>query len=296
MYSITLAPRDGVLHGARAILEDGAIVLEASVSKEGDGQYQYLTRSRVGIYSEPSQHCLVGILPAGHTVSGSAPSRQGWIRLDEDEWIVDDGSLALVGRPSASRASPFSKRVELPSDADLRRAASESLRNGGLLVTVPRIRRQPAPAKQVPVSVARPSPRAAPRQPAAAAAAKRPAEGQAPAASKAAPAAPKTRQQPQQRHESAEEMKVRHKREAAERRDALGRLVGSDYDGPVLTECAAFEVSTRNVQSPTEEVEEWVATANGGFARGHGSVIEVTDQQMASSSSEEEEELAYWGF
>ena len=82
---------------------------------------------------------LVPIL-AGERLSGGAPTRTGWIELDDDEsWILDDGTIALVGRPSPTRPSGFAKKVSLPSDAMLRRATSEPLGNGGLLVTVPRV-------------------------------------------------------------------------------------------------------------------------------------------------------------
>lgn len=297
VYTIKLtAPSAHALDNARASLSDHghAIDLSAVIIKSHDDEYQYVTRSRTGIYAEPSQHSLVAVLPAGHRVSGSSPSRSGWIRLDDDEWILDDGSVALVSRPSPARRSPFSKRVELPSDADLRRAQSEPLRDGGLLITVPRVRAKATP-RQVPVQNAPKKPAAAPapakRAPPPA---PKPAATPKPTAPPPSKAAPAAKQPPT--GADADEMKRQHKRQAAERRDALGRVVSSDYEGPVLMEVAACEVGARNVQSPTEEVEEWVATADGGFAIGSEVVVEMIVDEPAGGSEEEEDELSYYGF
>ena len=71
---------------------------------------------------------------------------------------------------------------------------------------------------------------------------------------------------------SADEHKAQHKRQSAARRaasklssaDARRSLQVDTEAGPVLAEC---DDGQQNVQSPREEVEEWVARADGTFAR-----------------------------
>jgi len=272
-YQVTLRPPAGTVLDASARLSHG-LVVEGSVSTHTNSSFEYITRARAGVYSEPSQRALLGIAPAGTRIEGSAPSG-GWIETVDGEWMCDDGSLALVRRPAPSRSLPFAQRIALPDDADLRRATCEPVgKAGGLLVTVPKVTPpraqrqhanvkptplQPPAATKAPINAKRmpqPPPPKTP-QPAPAAAAK---SNTKPAAPK--PAAPK----PQSAKDmSADEYKQRHKRQAAEKRgmaDALKSL--DDGAGPVLTECTA---SSRNVQSPTEREEEWLATREGGFVR-----------------------------
>lgn len=64
-----------------------------------------------------------------------------------------------------------------------------------------------------------------------------------------------------------EDHKQRHTKQTAERRGVHAELASIESDGPVLTECAAHEMSLRHVQSPTELEEEWVAKPDGGFVR-----------------------------
>ena len=57
--------------------------------------------------------------------------------------------------------------------------------------------------------------------------------------------------------------------------------------------------SSRNVQSPTEFVEEWVATSDGGFVRGDDRNARPATKRgfvPARGDAEEENELAFWGF
>lgn len=333
-YIVTLsAPDDWTLEGERAALSDDgrALVLQGTMKKRSDLN-QYQTRRRAGVYSAPSSRALVGVLPPGERVNGGAPTSGGWIALDDDEsWMLDDGSLAYVGRvDDACRPAPFAKRVALPADADLRRATSKPRRHegGGLTISVPRIARQPAKPqpRQIPINVKPAYSRAAPGAPVSAAA--RPA-----ARPSYAPPAPvrqnATRSAPPKhaaatapahpRSVSADEFKQQHKRQAAERRagmrDALSALHGEGYEGPVLTECTASDVSSRNVQSPTEHVEDWVALTDGRFVKADDEQLVAeakrdAERQMStraagavevdggsdSTSDDEEEELSYWGF
>jgi hypothetical protein len=325
-HEVTLSPPDDSykIVDAQASLGDDArsIVLEGSLLKKADGAYQYQTRRRAGVYSRPSQHALAGVLPPGKVVRGGAPTSEGWIALDEEEgaWMLDDGTLALVGRPAPSRPQPFAKHVALPADSEPRRATSRPLgRNrgdGGLIVSVPRTRRTPAP-RPVPVNVhRRPPAQQQHNQPPATAPPKPSAK---PAAKPAAKQSARPATAAHANDVSAEEYKRQHKRQAAERRgmhDALRTLLG-DEAGALLVECDADDVSARNVQSPSEQVEEWVAATDGGFVRADDDdvvmcVWEEAHADTGKSSAQgktahnadgaEEEwddmadDLAYWGF
>ena len=344
VISVTAPNSDYTMNDARATLAADGIVVQGSVVKKSDGGYEYVTRRRTGVYTEPHEDCLAGVIPAGQRLSGGAPTRTGWIALDDDEsWILDDGTIALVGRPSPTRPSGFAKKVSLPSDAMLRRATSEPLGNGGLLVTVPRVPRQSVErSRQVPIPVKH----AAPQQPASRMAPKKAAHqtpSQSPTTStstskpssrpSSTPSGTSASSAP--KNVSADEYKQVHKRQAAERRaaststseggdsalDALRALNGDECTGPVLIE---VDISERNVQSPTERVEQWVAVADGSFVRGEGMVAEVmkeiaseksikrvrgqaaagagaTDALVETTTSDDDEagcdeELSYWGF
>lgn len=292
------------LHDVNATLDgDRDIVIRGKiVSSRGNGFHQYVTTRRAGVYSEPHQSALVGVVPTGQRVTGGQPTRHGWIALDDDEsWMLDDGSLALARRHAPTRPTPFAKRVSLPADAELHRARIQQDESGGMLISVPRTRRT-TPRREVPINIKRsPAPQPAP----AAAAAKKPA---APATAKMPPskaAAPSPAPAPaaSKNSVSAEEYKQQHKRKAAQRRDLaaeLAELHGVAYEGPVLTECNA--PSSRNVQSPTESVEEWVATADGGFAPGDDGTAQAHAAKRRSSfkpvaaEQDDEDELSFWGF
>jgi len=261
-FKIELTPPSQTwsLIDARASLSDDArtVVLEGGLVKKSDGFFQYQTRDRVGVYSQPSQHALVGVVHQGQVLHGGAPSSSGWIALaDGDSWVLDDGTLALVGRPAPSRPTPFDKRVALPADAEPRRATSSdgNRGDGGLIVSVPRARRAraaPAPRHVESANVKRRPPAQQP-----------PPEQPRPAA-KATPAAASSDSV------SADEFKQHHKRQASERRnmhDALRSLLGGDEAGALLVECDVDDVSERHVQSPSEQVEEWVACTDGSFVR-----------------------------
>jgi len=86
---------------------------------------EYIVRGRrAGIYAQPSRAALVGTVPHGTVVRGSAPSHAGWIALDDDEsFMLDDGSLAAASRRNKPTVVPFAKRIDIPADADLSRAS-----------------------------------------------------------------------------------------------------------------------------------------------------------------------------
>ena len=85
------------------------IYLEGSLHPEKPvGFYSYETRDRAG-FSQPShQGVSQGVIPPGRLLRGSAPSRQGWIALDDDEsFVLDDGSLELSAACESRGRCPF---------------------------------------------------------------------------------------------------------------------------------------------------------------------------------------------
>jgi len=260
---IVNAPAMHTINKPRATSEGSRFFIVAGtlVPNELLSRYEYITRARAGLYAHRDQCSLVSVLPAGMRIAGRAPSKDGWIKLaDENAWLLDDGSVGLVSRAASRAPLPFAKKVELPAeDADMRRATKELLGKDGLIFRIPRIRRVPATATtpyKIPVNVKR-----APQSPAPAA------PKPPPTASKPSPAAHKsTGPQTRTADVHAEDLKQQHKRPAAAaRQDTVDRSALSDSAGPVLTEVSA---SARNVQSPTEhEAEEWLATSNGTFVR-----------------------------
>lgn len=116
----------------------------------------YVTRSRAGVFAEPSTRSgsLMGIMPAGRIVRGSAPSSRGWIALcspeDDEEseaYMRDDGSLALTENGLASphnleRIFPFAEHIDLPLDADIERGTSTPNADGSLTIRVPKKREE----------------------------------------------------------------------------------------------------------------------------------------------------------
>lgn len=281
-YSITLAPptqAGWTLEDAHATLTDGRLCLLGTLVQN---RVEYVTRRRAGVYHVPSTHGLVGVLPPGQIVSGGLPTRSGWIALDDDEsWMLDDGSLAVVTQPG--RARPFAKTVALPADADLRHATSERLSPGGLLVDVPRLRppREAAKPWRAAPGASRPPARAEegasvaqpPNQPP-------PKMKKAPPRATAAHEAATSRKASRANEQAGRADEKRHAAAPRGMNEALHAALGGAGDGPVLAEVDA--PCEEHVQSPREEEEEeeWLATADGGFVR----------------SAHGDGELAYWGF
>ncbi len=297
------APPDWKANADARIEASGHLLLEGSLHPEKPvGFYSYETRDRAGLFSQPSHRALQGVIPPGRLLRGSAPSRQGWIALDDDEsFVLDDGSLELVGRPRVPRPVPFRKRVTLPSDADVQKATSKSLGRGdGLLITVPRVvrRRQPVPINTN--RAERPKP-AAPSPPPPSPVSSAPRTRKSASAYKEARAPAPPTAAAKKKDVSADDYKAQHKKQAAARRAAAEQLSSADAlrslqvttDGPVLAECDSAD--EQNVQSPREEVEEWVAKADGTFARSDDSDSEEEDPWVKDAKMKDED-LAYYGF
>jgi len=133
-YIVTLSAPKGhsLVEPSASPIDAHSILLEGSIGlDQRSNVYEYVSRTRVPVYAEPSHHARpYGVLPPGSVVRGSAPSNRGWIAIDDDEsWVCDDGSLALSYEPSTPSTHAFAKRVALPKDADLSRATMR--RRGG---------------------------------------------------------------------------------------------------------------------------------------------------------------------
>ena len=182
---------------------------------------------------------------------GSAPSRHGWIGLesdgDEDEplYLRDDGGLVLIQRPTRPQPQPFARHLNLPADAVLDRASCSRMRGcDGYEVTVPRRRRpQTHPMAWQPAATATSAPKA------------------------------QANEHKTKRHQASPPPKGmnadkenRTARPSTTSREAAGgsRDVLRNTLEPVLQECSA---SPENVSTPSETVQHWVATANGGFVK-----------------------------
>lgn len=215
--------------------------------------------------------------------------------------MLDDGSLTLVRRPAPARPTPFSKRVALPADAEVGRATTEPLGEHGMLVCVPRIVRrrsnEASAPRKIPVN-GRPPPPQAHSQPAPAPPAKRPVAKPAakpqPRRSQAGSKDVSTTElpparRPTRQHDAENTTEKCGLRESLQSRSAML----DDGAGPVLTEVSA---SSRNVQAPTEPVEEWLATTKGGFVRSaDGSALSEKmrrESRVAAAAAEEEERRA----
>merc|ERR1719399_836422 len=112
-------------------------MLEGTLLESERAMREYITRSRAGLYAEPSTAALAGFIPAGQVLRGSMPSSRGWIALDDEESFVrDDGSLALSS--PAPQPARFSRRVDMPDDADLEGASILEEKSSGLTIRVPR--------------------------------------------------------------------------------------------------------------------------------------------------------------
>lgn len=144
------APAGFDLNRPRASKKNNALLLEGSLVESSLNMREYVTRSRAGIYDEPSTSALVAFVPAGQLVRGSLPSSRGWIALDDDvTWMLDDGSLAFAEPAMAMEPVEFARKLEMPEDADLDSATTlKSGKQGRLTIRVPR---RP-PAKQQPAA------------------------------------------------------------------------------------------------------------------------------------------------
>lgn len=111
------APEGFLISKQAASADKGRVAIEGVISPVPSRTRDYIVTRRTGIFAQPSRTALVGHIPAGNVIRGSAPSNAGWIALDDDEsFVLDDGSL-VARAPSAS--FPFSKLVDVGRDADL---------------------------------------------------------------------------------------------------------------------------------------------------------------------------------
>ena len=162
-HRVTLLPPPGAeLSQPRATVDGHDLLLTGVLSVPEPDRLQYVLTQPSGLYDGEGER--LGFLRAGTRVSGSSRGLpRGWIALDDEE----DAYMKLADlRPLAPpRPSPrrFSRLVRLPADAELDLARAESIRGGGLRVTVPK---RPAPPHVTAAKRAAPTP-AAPRRAAA---------------------------------------------------------------------------------------------------------------------------------
>lgn len=270
-YSITVLPRVGTqLDNVRATIGRFQLRLSGTAQTIGSRLYTYRTRRSIPVYDDLSGHDVVGSIPAGALVKGGAPSSRGWIALSDDEsWVMNDGRLELVANPQGP--ARFEREVPMPADAVLSRATSEDLANGGLVIRVPRLASsQPRP---VMASATQPTLRPAVSRPTCATEA---------ALTTALESTRRTstlhasneKEKPKDRTEptaaTAKLPKPATKRIRPSDDVAIGSRAGLHDElhkltsDPVLVEAS---VSARNVTSPTEVVEDWVALPGGGFKK-----------------------------
>jgi len=130
-YCVTVKPPPAhtLTNPAASPLDARSIRIEGRLTPKAPTQCDYVTRARTAVYAEPSRAAMIGYVPAGTVIRGSAPSNRGWIALDDDEsYVLDDGSLALQRGAPHGHGVDFAKRVQLPDDALLSRA---TLTRGG---------------------------------------------------------------------------------------------------------------------------------------------------------------------
>jgi len=249
-----LAPEGVTLSKPSASAErHSSIVLEGVLIPSQRGAYVYQCRRQVACYGEPSNFAPpVEFLPPGSCVRGSAPSRHGWIGLesdlDDDEplYLRDDGGLVLLQRPTRTQPQPFARHLDLPADAVLDRASCTKMRGcEGYVVTVPRGRRpQTHPPAWQPTAAATSASKAQANE----------------LKAKRHPASPPPKGMNANKENHTARPSTTSSREiAGGSRDVLRTTLE-----PVLQECS---VSPENVSTPSETVQHWVATANGGFVK-----------------------------
>lgn len=132
-YLVGVSPPAGsaIKNPSAEPMSKASILVEGALTDRAPRLHEYVVRARhAPVYASPSRSAIIAYAPHGAVVTGSAPSRAGWIALDEEEeaYMLDDGSLA-TRTPQAAPPTPFAKRVDLPVDADLSNA---TVRRGGL--------------------------------------------------------------------------------------------------------------------------------------------------------------------
>jgi len=254
------APEGFVLDQPRAELNGREITLRG-VLEPAAPIHEYITLSRTGVYAAPGRQML-GVVPARAVLRAGPPMRSGWVELAEEDGWVDAGSLRMLARPPPPW--PFARVVELPADALAQRATTRTLRNGGLIISVPRRAVLPKPAAATPRAESRASSACSDIPPGGQKPGSRPATKEAavvapkPAAAAASAA---TTMSSGAKH-TAKPATATTKRPRAAKDHAEGGPLPMSKEGPVLMEC---DSSTANVQSPTETTQSWLASPDGGF-------------------------------
>jgi len=109
---------------------DGVITLRPT-------KHEYIVRRATPLFAQAdSRYSALGVLPAGTLVRGGLPSSKGWIPLEDDLWVCDDGTRMQRLKQMVQRF-PFSRHVELPDDADIAHATLQEVEEG-VVVSVPR--------------------------------------------------------------------------------------------------------------------------------------------------------------
>jgi len=231
------------------------------------GDYDYVVRQRCGLYAMPSQHELIDVLKPGTILRGAPPTNTGWIDLsgeDGEAWVIDDGSVAVIEKKKV----PFHHDFDVPQDGILDQA---SIQQDDLCVVITIPREQPK-RKQVHVS-------SAPRSVKAGASVLEetlPGTGQNPSAQKPASRpfnnnqmkppltghdpATISRERPFQGDKGDRGQLPQNWSKTAYKDNLSGELPKSS--SPLLTESPPCP---GNVQSPAEDCQEWIASAQGGF-------------------------------
>lgn len=209
--------------------------------------YEYATASRTGVYTAPGQQ-LIGVAPGRAMLRGTAPTHGGWVELEEGEGWVRAADLQLLSRPPVPQR--FATPIDLPADALLQQATSRPLREGGLLVTVPRARRKPPPPKsaRAVLPLKRPVPSSMP-------ATARPAWTPQPTkVAAAAVAVPST---------AALDAVPTVAASSCSRRPSYESTLGGVLPPSMLLLEAKTDAA--NVQRPVETMQNWLASPCGGF-------------------------------
>lgn len=149
-YTIVVeAPKGHDLDSATAVHDSpGGICISGRLRRLAPRYIKYFTQRRTPVYAEPSCYSCVGMVPAGTVLRGGMPASSGWIALDDDDWLYDDGCVEAV---SIEQHPPlrFSRRVTVPHDADVEGASSRHA-SSRFVISIPKLRvgaqkRRPAP-------------------------------------------------------------------------------------------------------------------------------------------------------
>merc|ERR1719388_134846 len=67
-------------------MSKASILVEGALTDRAPRLHEYVVRARhAPVYASPSRSAIIAYAPHGAVVTGSTPSRAGWIALDEEE-------------------------------------------------------------------------------------------------------------------------------------------------------------------------------------------------------------------